>query len=421
MNNIYKKVLIISSADPMKGPGAIGRYIYEAFLEKGYSSDFLTLYRVQEKKEFKFIYKYPSKLNNIRFKFQKKFINPINSGYCFFYKKETMPPVSVNKVLNAIGDDYDLVIIFFWQNLLSFKTIEKLYDKLKCKFIFYFADYSPMSGGCHFTMTCENFRTGCGCCPAINSRNPNDFTHWNVLYRKRVYEKVKPILLGNTYMIDNFFNKSYLLKEQQKAIVSVILNLDLFRPINQPKALAHFNLKEEDRFIIGFGCQSLTDSRKGMSYLFKALDFLFLNITEEERKKILLLSIGNNESDIVNHLKFDYKCLGYINENSLPLFYSSSNIFVSPSIYDAGPSMVNQSIACGTPVISFEMGCAIDVIKGQKTGYCAKLYNFEDMANGILQFLRMPDKEYKEIKRNCRELAMQVNSKEGFLNLIECL
>ena len=92
-----------------------------------------------------------------------------------------------------------------------------------------------------------------------------------------------------------------------------------------------------------------------------------------------------------------------------------SNVYLSPTVNDAGPSMVNQSLSCGTPVVAFEMGTALDVVKNHGTGYCAELRNVEDFANGIEHIFRMERKDYIEMRDKCRELALSLTSEKAFV------
>ena len=417
-----KRVLLISSANPIKGPGAIGLDVYNAFKEYGCEVDFLTLYKVDSIPDVKYIYKNPSKWRNLAFKlfkFSRRLLSKsMDMGHCFFYKKETHPPVQTSKILQKIKKPYDIVFVFFCHGMLSFQTIGRLYDKLKCQFVFYCADFSPMSGGCHFIKDCQQFKTGCGCCPAFGSLNPNDFTHWNVMYRKRIYAKVKPIVMANTYMIESFMKKSYLLKDQKLQYASILLDLDRFRPQDKEKLYAHFDIPKWKKYIISFGCQSLTDERKGMSYLLKALDILYQSINEEKRSQILLLFIGNNGIQIEHQLKFDYKNLGYLPISELPNFYSVSTLFLCASVNDAGPSMLCQSIACGTPLVAFEMGAALDILRGYNTGYCAKLRDSKDLAKGVLSILDLDEEKYQKMRVNCRDMAAKKCSKEALVNKV---
>ena len=189
------------------------------------------------------------------------------SGFSFFYRKENAPPVDEKWVLKKVDKKYDLVIVVFWQGLLSFSTIEKLYDKLKCQFHFRFVDYSPMSGGCHFTMDCDRYKIGCGMCPAFGSTNKFDFTAYNVKERMRIYDKVKPVIYGNSYM-QSFYKDSFLLKNMQYESSYPIVNESEFSPLNRLEIRMELGISETKKFLILFGCQHLNDVRKGINYLF---------------------------------------------------------------------------------------------------------------------------------------------------------
>lgn len=411
-------ILLISSLSLTSGPGALAMQIHNNLSDKGSEVDILTLVKDSKISKALYIYKKQSKFNNLLFKIYRKLWLKPKDGYCFFYRKETTPPVSPQKLLNKINKKYDAVIIYFWQNLLSVKTVEMLYDKLKCKFIFICADYSPMSGGCHFTNECQRFVLGCGSCPAFDSHNPNDFTHWNILYRKRVYEKIKPIVIANKYMIEYFFKKSFLLNNCKFIYSKGSINHQLFKPIEKMDLYEKYKIPSNKKYIISFGCQSLSDPRKGMSYLIEALDLVYNQLTIDEKNNTMLLFIGNNDEKIKSYLKFDYKSLGYIPVNELPSFYSVSTVFVCSSVNDAGPSMISQSLACGTPVVSFKMGAALDLVLGHETGYCAELYNSIELADGILNILRMNSDSYTKLRTHCVDFSRKECSREASAKLL---
>lgn len=425
-----KKILLISSADPFKGPGAIGKDMYDKLkqysVQYNFEVDMLTTYEQPLCPEIKYIYKTKGRFNKIVTflkrlpqKVVNKFSKQPNEGYYFFYKKETNPPVPVSLVMNKIEKDYNIIIVYFWQGLLSFKTINDLYDRYPSKFIFICADYSPMSGGCHFTNGCDKFKTGCGACQAFNSSNERDFTRFNIEYRKKVYDKIKPVIWANTYMIEYFFKKSYLLKEQFLFCnKSFSLDTDFFKPLDIKPLRDKYDIPEEKKFIISFGCQSLIDERKGMSYMVEALNILYDRMTEEERRETILLSIGKDGDIIKEQLKIDYKWLGYIPKKMLPEFYSISNVFVCSSVNDAGPSMLKQALACGTPLVAFEMGAALDVLVGQKTGYSVKLRDSQGLAEGILKILKMSLQDYINLRIDCRNFVLTNNSREAFVSSI---
>ena len=83
-----KRILLISSADPLKGPGAIGMDIYNAFKEEAACEvDFLTLYQVASHPEIKYVYKKTAKWHNLFFKIYKKVSPKYVGEYAFFIVK----------------------------------------------------------------------------------------------------------------------------------------------------------------------------------------------------------------------------------------------------------------------------------------------------------------------------------------------
>ncbi len=419
MSKKHPKILVLSSVDPHIGPAVVAEDQYKRLKKAGYDVDFMTLYSVEGHPEYLYVYKTKKEkkwtFTNILRKItdNNRFIKKCRHRepqFCFFYRKETNVQVSTKDIVNTIKKQYDAIIVFFWQGMLTFKSIEAIFDKLHCLFIFRCVDYSPMAGGCHFPGYCKNFEIGCGHCPGIGSRKLNDFTRFNVTYRKRVYEKVKPVVSGNGYM-QTFYDRSYLLKNYDRRFRSYFtLDLKHFCERDRVEAKSILGIPQSGRFVILFGAQHLNDERKGVSYLLQALKILHDKMNAEERQKVLLLLAGRSIEDIKDKLYFEYRHLGFVKADMLPMMYSAADVFLSPSVNDAGPSMVNQSLACGTPVVSFEMGTAIDYVKDKNTGYCAKLRDAEDYAKGIEKLFRLSEQDYLAMRKECRLVSEELSS-----------
>jgi glycosyltransferase involved in cell wall biosynthesis len=99
--------------------------------------------------------------------------------------------------------------------------------------------------------------------------------------------------------------------------------------------------------------------------------------------------------------------------------YQAADVFISPSIEDSGPSMINQSLMCGTPVVSFEMGVSPDLVLTGKTGHMAVLRDSNDLARGIYNIVSMNSAQHSTLSENCRELAMKLYSPEVRIAKIE--
>lgn len=431
MQELKPKILLISSADPCIGAGVIVSNTFEAFLNQGYTIDVLTLYKCSAKPEFLFVYDKDSFSFKIKW-FLRKAKTRIGwyvwsvchscrhkpkPGFHFFYRKEENPPIPVKDVLSKINKNYDLVFISFWQGMLSFYTVQRIYEKLHCKFRFGFVDYSPMAGGCHFTGDCERYQVGCGCCPAFNSKDPNDFTHQNILFRKRVYDRIKPVITGNSYMF-TFYDKSFLLKDVQRDRTFPVIDTNKFKPLDKTVCRNKYGISEDIQFIILFGAQQIDNVRKGVEYLIEALHKFYERLNDIEKSRILVVAIGENFSKIQDNIKFKSKGLGFISFEDLPSVYSMADVFLCSSINDAGPMMVNQALCCGIPVVGFRMGACLDVIKDGITGYCVQLLDTDAYSNRIYQIWNRTEAEVAKMKENCIKHALITYSQEAMVDRV---
>lgn len=422
MESKQPKILVLSSCSPRQGPAILAEQFYDALRQKGLEVDLMLKYPELNHPEYLYVIDYDYE-KGFWFRLKRKIHwilvggHAKESGYCFFYPKEKHPPIPSQLIVKNIKKKYDLVVVVFWQGLLSVETIEKIYNKLHCLIYFMGVDYSQMSGGCHFTGDCQNYKRGCGMCPAFHSRNINDFTAWNVRYRQRVYEKVKPIVFANLYM-RQFYEQSYLLKNARTEIAAApIIDTSIFCPLSVDPLRKKYGIPDRKNKIIFFGCQTLDDPRKGMTHLLEAFSILHEKM-EADAGTVLIIAAGKNFDSIKDKIPFDSIGLGYVAMNDLPEVYSLATCFVCSSVNDAGPMMVNQSLCCGTPVVGFEMGAMLQVVKDKGTGICVKLKDSKALADGIQKILQMNTDEYMAMSQRCREVAVQTSSYEAQANMI---
>ena len=78
-------------------------------------------------------------------------------------------------------------------------------------------------------------------------------------------------------------------------------------------------------------------------------------------------------------------------------------MFIFPTRADNLPLVLQESMACGTPMISCNIGGVPDLVRHNVTGYLARPEDTEDFCNGIVTLLE--DKQLREkISENCRAI-----------------
>lgn len=411
------RILLICSVNPTIGPAHLSLDMKSAFEKAGHEVVLLTKYKVLGRTDIDYVLNSPSKKSSYLNRLKSfVFYHRQRTGYYFFYKKDTNPPVRTELIMNSINGGFDMIYILFWQGLISFETIDRLYERYHVPFIFSAADYSMMTGGCHFMHECRKYEQACGRCPGIRSIREKDFTWYNIEYRKKVYEKVKPVILTNSFN-QQYFKRATLTKDSCYVNVPAIINENEFFPRDKANLRIKYQVPETKHNILFFGCQNLADKRKGMDLLLVALNELYDQMKEKERDATLIISAGKSDDRITKQIRFDVIDKGFVCFDTLADLYSLADVYLSPSVVDSGPMMVSQAIMCGTPVVAFKMGLALDVIQGKGSGYCAEVGNTLDFVEGIKKYLFEEDRVM--VSNRCREVALATSSYEAYLKLID--
>lgn len=170
------------------------------------------------------------------------------------------------------------------------------------------------------------------------------------------------------------------------------------------------------------GCQFSNDSRKGFSYLIESLNILYESLNEIERSKINVLLLSTDSNSTQNLIPFSTTKHDYIYDyNTLALLYEAADVFVNSSIEDSGPMMVSEALACGTPVVGFDMGIVSDMVITGYNGYKAKLKDSSDLAKGLKEIFMLSDYEYANYSGNSVSQIQKYSSIDFASNLFKKL
>jgi len=428
------KILIVSSLSPYQSAD-LGKDIIDSLLKRGHNVDFITrykfdkmlsnMYSVYSEYEPPTPMSFATKIKN-RFPFLKKIHKPsflrdksnYYNGITIVNKDESIPPVDSALILNKIRKDYDLIIVLFWQFMITTQSLQSIYEKLKVPVFIIAVDMFPMTGGCHYFRNCRRFTDSCGLCPAFNSTDENDITHFNFQYKKKVYSSIEYVLLGNKW-ISHYASMSPLFNKSLIKHLILPTNEETFNIKDNERTRKELNIDITKKFLIFAGAPDLNRERKGFKYLIESVNLFLDKLSIREKQEVLIILAGKVITGIDNIFHADVVQLGFLGIDRLSEVYSVSDVFLCPSIDDAGPTMINQSIMCGTPVVSFEMGVAFDLIENNITGYRAKMKDSNDFSNGIKAIYDLDTEEKMIMQKNCRNLAVKNYSRSVFSEKIE--
>lgn len=412
------KVLVLSYDDSLLE--GHGYSIWNHLKDEGYEAYFISYasrysnetpdFFIDAKKPFSWNY-FVFRLKR-RLKFDYK-VKEDKSEYCLFNARYYYHG-NAKKILKKISVIPDIIIITWCDFFISPKVIYDLYHLTNAKIVISMVDPHILGGGCHFPCDCKQYETGCSKCPVLENPEP----------AKRLFdEKVRylsdiPMLVaGSPYDVLRG-QKTIFLKNAIFQKIVVVPNIPFLK--TKKDARKRFDIPE-DNFVLFWGALFTTDKRKGFSFFIRALEKFRKKIGGRKVSVIVLVKdeIDTNSYDLGDNVTMIQP--GFLDQEGLFSAFYASNVFVSTSIDDSGPMMVNYSIACGTPVISFPVGVAVDLVKHGETGYMAKFMDADDLSKGFELFYRMNQSHYEKYAENCISLMgeLKKTNKPWYLNFLQ--
>ncbi len=333
-------------------------------------------------------------------------IKTLPSFYFFNYNEKVSYPFAALK--KSIPFKPDIIINHWTTGFVNSKKLFQFYDTFKSKIFWQFNDMNAFTGGCHYSNGCTQYYRGCGNCPALRSTKSKDQSYEN--YREKLLwlSKTDITFVSTTTEIHEQLNASLISKACKTKLIMLCVNHNIFKPnLDKLSLVQEFNLPK-NRKIFFFGAQNFGDIRKGVKQLLNALQILKSNLPENEAKNILLVYASYIKDETINW-PFEAIRIPYINnELMLAKIYQVASVFLSPSIEDAGPMSIAESILCGTPTISFNIGLAKDIIINNVTGFIVPLFDCNMFAKCIQTIVEMNESDYKIFSNNCASRALEM-------------
>ena len=292
-------------------------------------------------------------------------------------------------------------------------NIEALFTHLKNwnkPVVWTFHDCWPFTGHCsHFMhVNCNKWHEECCECPNTQ-RYPKswliDNSKWNYRKKKQLFTGLeKMVLVSPSVWLAEQLKNSFL-KKYEIRVINNGVDLDKFKPVDNEAIKFRYGLNK--KYILGVA--SIWTKRKGLD------DFLDLRKRLDPGIEIVLVGLKKSQTkSLPEGITGIFRTE---NINVLAGLYTGAEVFVNPTYVDNFPMVNIESLACGTPVITYNTGGSSEAIDF-KTGKVVEKGDISTLHKSIIGMLNS-----KELysSAQCRDWAYRKFSAQERFNDYICL
>lgn len=283
---------------------------------------------------------------------------------------------------------------------LNYPILFEYLNKVDIPVFWTFHDSWAFTGHCpHFAFVgCEKWKTGCHDCQ-LRNQYPSS---WFIDRSDVNYQRKKFYFAGNQHLtiitvsdwIRNMVKQSFL---KDKSIVTIHngINIDRFKPSNDIQSVL-------DKYGIGgkrvlLAVSSKWGIKKGLK------DILELRNLLDDTYAIIMVGC---QKEILQQLPSNIIGIEHTESISeLCDLYSAADVFINPTHEDSFPTVNLESIACGTPIVTYDTGgCSESIGYDGKFGIITSENTPQVMSLAIKEITSKGKNAYTDI---CRAHAVE--------------
>lgn len=294
---------------------------------------------------------------------------------------------------------------------LDMRVLFNYLANLNIPIVWAFYDCWSITGHCAYFdyVGCNKWITGCYECPqkrAYPSSIFLDRSKRNYQLKKDLFNTVKNmIIIPGSEWLAGIIKQSFLAQYPMYTIHSGV-DIDMFSPKSNLEDI-RLKYRIENKFVI-LGVAGIWEPRKGLK------DFIHLNNMIDHHNYEIIL-VGLNKQQIKN---LPEEIIGIERTESiqeLTELYSVADVFLNPTWEDTFPTTNLESLACGTPVITYRTGGSVESVS-ENTGFVVEKGDIEGLYNALK---KVKEKGKAFYSQNCRQRAVSnYDKRERFKDYI---
>lgn len=237
---------------------------------------------------------------------------------------------------------------------LNFEILFKYINRVGVPCVWTFHDCHAFSGNCGYHLDCERWKVGCGECPHLRQYPTSlwfDHTRWMWSKKKCLYAKSDGlVVVSPSEWMTKDAKQSFFGKFECLTINNGIDTEHMF--FDRGKAASRekhgYSPQERIALSIAFG---FDNPLKGAEHLIE----LARNL-QQVPVKVILIGWHPKDHALIEGLDNVVAIPFTSNQSELAEYYSLADVTLLPSLAENYATVTIESLACGTPVVGFNVG-----------------------------------------------------------------
>ncbi len=369
------RILILNSNDTTGGAARAAYRLHQALLAEDVDSNMLVQVKMTDDPT---VIEPSSKLKRRLAK-----IRPILDGLPLgLYKRREdttfsvswLPWSSLAARINALNPD---LVHLHWicDGMIRIEEIAKI----KAPIVWSLHDNWAFTGGCHVIWNCKKYQESCGACPRLGSSRERDISRRVWKRKLKTYSRgTAPAIICLSHWMAARVRESSLLGNANVEVLPNPIDVQKYKPFDKKQSRELWGLPQDKKLILFGAMHAGSDINKGFKELMEALILVPPDGAE-------LVVFGNNRPIASSELRHKVIYTGKVHDDvSLRTLYSAADVIVVPSLQENLSNIIMEALACGLPVVCFDVGGNSDMVEHLNNGYLASPRDSHELAKGIL-------------------------------------
>ncbi len=273
-------------------------------------------------------------------------------------------------------------------------------------------DMNAFTGGCHFSDGCDRYQRGCGACPQLSTagRGPDspasatkptslpvlstedsrgyssgDLSHEFFQAKLAALTDIDlHIVAPSRWLLGAAKSSPILAGAGSFNHIPYGISTDDYYPMDRLEARARLGI-DPDVTLVCFGAMDVKSRRKGSRELLRAIS----QVADLPSVEGLVFGKGSLPDSDYPRPKMHHvgAVHGLLTQRAV---YSAADVFVLPSLEDNLPLTGLEAMACGTPIVGFDVGGIPDYVHPGQTGLLARAADADDLGEKLRAIVTDP-------------------------------